>query len=99
MTATVTVPADQLPLAIGRDGQNAKLAGKLTGYHIDIVPEKGTSEKKEIVKNFDQCILWYNSWVDKNQFGNKYSVEALNDISDQEEQRLQLPIVQRNLLQ
>ena len=45
--AVVTAPADQLSLAIGREGQNAKLAGKLTGYHIDIVGEKGTSEKKE----------------------------------------------------
>jgi len=36
--ATVTAPADQLPLAIGREGQNAKLAGKLTGLHIDIKP-------------------------------------------------------------
>jgi len=35
-TAIVSAPADQLPLAIGRDGQNAKLAGKLTGFHIDI---------------------------------------------------------------
>lgn len=71
------------------------------GFLVTSVPIKlqSLSEKKEIVKNFDQCILWYNSWVDKNQFGNKYSVEALNDISDQEEQRLQLPIVQRNLLQ
>lgn len=34
--ATVEVPTDQLSLAIGRDGQNARLAGKLTGYHIDI---------------------------------------------------------------
>lgn len=46
-TAEVTAPADQLSLAIGREGQNAKLAGKLTGYHIDIKGEKGTSEKKE----------------------------------------------------
>ncbi len=46
-TATVTITPDQLPLAIGRDGQNAKLAGKLTGFHIDIVPEKGTPENKE----------------------------------------------------
>ncbi|MEK7091182.1 MAG: transcription termination factor NusA [Patescibacteria group bacterium] len=45
--AVVTAPADQLSLAIGREGQNAKLAGKLTGYHIDIKGEKGTSEKKE----------------------------------------------------
>jgi len=36
--ATVLAPADQLPLAIGREGQNAKLAGKLTGLHIDIKP-------------------------------------------------------------
>ncbi len=47
LSAEVTAPADQLSLAIGREGQNAKLAGKLTGYHIDIVGEKGTSEKKE----------------------------------------------------
>ncbi|KKU95387.1 MAG: NusA antitermination factor [Candidatus Gottesmanbacteria bacterium GW2011_GWA1_48_13] len=45
--AIVTAPADQLSLAIGREGQNAKLAGKLTGFHIDIKGEKGTSEKKE----------------------------------------------------
>ena len=35
-TATVRVPASQLSLAIGRDGQNARLAAKLTGYRIDI---------------------------------------------------------------
>ena len=35
-TATVIVPEDQLSLAIGRDGQNARLAAKLTGWRIDI---------------------------------------------------------------
>ena len=35
-TATVLVPRSQLSLAIGRDGQNARLAAKLTGYRIDI---------------------------------------------------------------
>jgi len=34
--ATVVVPEDQLSLAIGRDGQNARLAAKLTGWKIDI---------------------------------------------------------------
>ncbi|HWQ46633.1 MAG TPA: transcription termination factor NusA [Longilinea sp.] len=40
-TATVIVPEDQLSLAIGRDGQNARLAAKLTNWRIDIksVPE------------------------------------------------------------
>jgi transcription termination/antitermination protein NusA len=37
-TATVMVPRTQLSLAIGRDGQNARLAAKLTGYRIDIKP-------------------------------------------------------------
>jgi len=35
-TASVVVPEDQLSLAIGRDGQNARLAAKLTGWRIDI---------------------------------------------------------------
>jgi N utilization substance protein A len=35
-TATVVVPEDQLSLAIGRDGQNARLAAKLTAWKIDI---------------------------------------------------------------
>lgn len=35
-TATVVVHEDQLSLAIGRDGQNARLAAKLTGWRIDI---------------------------------------------------------------
>lgn len=52
-TATVTVPNDQLSLAIGREGQNVRLAWKLTGYKIDILPadpdaiEKEEAEKKE----------------------------------------------------
>lgn len=38
-TCTVVVPNNQLSLAIGNKGQNAKLAARLTGYKIDIVPE------------------------------------------------------------
>ncbi|MDJ1121369.1 transcription termination factor NusA [Olsenella sp. YH-ols2217] len=37
--ATVIVPDDQLSLAIGKEGQNARLAARLTGYHIDIKSE------------------------------------------------------------
>ena len=35
----VLVPDDQLSLAIGKEGQNARLAARLTGYKIDIKPE------------------------------------------------------------
>ena len=43
-TATVVVPEDQLSLAIGRDGQNARLAARLTSWRIDIksLPEAGS---------------------------------------------------------
>jgi transcription termination/antitermination protein NusA len=48
-TATVTVIEDQLSLAIGKEGQNVRLAAKLTGWKINIMKE--TSEgKKEKVK-------------------------------------------------
>jgi N utilization substance protein A len=43
-TATVLVPRNQLSLAIGRDGQNARLAAKLTGLRIDIKPSEAEAE-------------------------------------------------------
>lgn len=43
-TAVVIVPDNQLSLAIGREGQNARLAAKLTGWRIDI---KGETEARE----------------------------------------------------
>jgi transcription termination/antitermination protein NusA len=44
-TATVIVPDDQLSLAIGREGQNARLAAKLTGWRIDIKSVSEAAEK------------------------------------------------------
>ncbi len=38
-TATVIVPDDKLSLAIGKNGQNARLAAKLTGWKIDVKPQ------------------------------------------------------------
>ena len=38
-TARVVVPDYQLSLAIGKEGQNARLAAKLTGWRIDIRPD------------------------------------------------------------
>lgn len=40
----VTVPDNQLSLAIGNKGQNARLAARLTGWKIDIKPESGFYE-------------------------------------------------------
>jgi N utilization substance protein A len=43
----VLVPDDQLSLAIGKEGQNARLAARLTGYKIDIKPESYHEEAAE----------------------------------------------------
>jgi transcription termination/antitermination protein NusA len=47
MQATVIVPDDQLSLAIGRDGQNARLAARLTGWRVDIKSETEFSQEEE----------------------------------------------------
>jgi transcription termination/antitermination protein NusA len=50
-TAIVIVPDDQLSLAIGREGQNARLAAKLTGWRIDI--KSLTESAVESLRNLD----------------------------------------------
>ncbi len=45
-TAKVIVADEKLSLAIGRNGQNARLAAKLTGYKIDVKPYSSTLENK-----------------------------------------------------
>jgi N utilization substance protein A len=44
-TAKVIVPDYQLSLAIGKEGQNARLAAKLTGFRIDIKSESQAVEE------------------------------------------------------
>jgi N utilization substance protein A len=44
--ATVIVPDDQLALAIGREGQNARLAARLTGWRVDIRSESEFAEEE-----------------------------------------------------
>lgn len=49
--ATVSAPKEELPLVIGKDGQNVRLASKLTEYNIEVkdVPEEATEEVIEEV--------------------------------------------------
>src|SRR3954454_22663869 len=51
--ATVIVPDDQLSLAIGREGQNARLAARLTGWRVDIRSETEFS-KQESEGGYDE---------------------------------------------
>jgi N utilization substance protein A len=54
-TAVVIVPDDQLSLAIGREGQNARLAAKLTGWRIDI--KSVTEAVQDALNNLDTPVL------------------------------------------
>lgn len=62
--ATVVVPDDQLSLAIGKEGQNARLAAHLTGWHIDIKPEsfmgnsliEDVEDVEDVVPDDDFCV-------------------------------------------
>jgi N utilization substance protein A len=50
MTVTVTVDSDQLSLAIGKRGQNARLTAKLTGWRVDIQRDEESLSFEEKVQ-------------------------------------------------
>ena len=57
-SARVVVPDDKLSLAIGKDGQNARLAARLTGWKIDVKSEsKAMEEFGAIAEDTDEGIL------------------------------------------
>ncbi|MFC1790136.1 transcription termination factor NusA, partial [Patescibacteria group bacterium] len=64
--AVVSVPDDQLSLAIGKEGQNVRLAAKLTGFRIDIQGMDAKKKKiKEAVKKSDSQIAGLSTRVGK----------------------------------
>lgn len=77
-SAKVVVPDYQLSLAIGKEGQNARLAAKLTGYKIDIKSETQAKETNFILET-DEVII-----PAENDFGQTHTAvhEASNDIQD-----------------
>jgi len=62
----VVVPDDQLSLAIGRRGQNVRLASQLTGWEIDILTENEESEKRQ--KEFAERTTKFMESLDVDEF-------------------------------
>ncbi|MNQ97178.1 hypothetical protein D3C85_1128110 [compost metagenome] len=58
--AAVYLKPDQVSLAIGRGGHNIKLAGKLTGYEIDVYREAGEEDEDVDLEEFSDEI---DSWI------------------------------------
>jgi len=62
----VVVPEEQLSLAIGRRGQNVRLASQLTGLDIDIVTEAEDSERRQ--KEFEERTQLFMDTLDLDEF-------------------------------
>lgn len=75
-TAVAIVPDNQLSLAIGKEGQNVRLAAKLTGWKIDIISESQENERNsgEEVWKLEK-FLWGNASVAWKAFLKKNCVE------------------------
>jgi N utilization substance protein A len=76
-TAVVIVPDDQLSLAIGREGQNARLAAKLTGWRIDI--KSLTEAAVDALDHLD------NPAVDPALAADEKRLEQINNILEKKE--------------
>ena len=73
-TASVIVPDYQLSLAIGKEGQNARLAARLTGYKIDIKSETQAIESGELPEDYmDQM---NNMEEDEEGYVGEYETDA-----------------------
>ncbi len=75
-SAKVIVPDYQLSLAIGKEGQNARLAARLTGYKIDIKSESQ-------VANYDYNSS-YNEGYEDSEYNGEYEDDEYSDNYDKE---------------
>lgn len=73
--AQVIVPDDQLSLAIGKEGQNARLAARLTGYKIDIKSETQARE----MGLFEQMGIDYQEEGVYDEFPEDFEINASDD--------------------
>ena len=89
-TASVIVPDYQLSLAIGKEGQNARLAARLTGYKIDIKSETQAIESGELPANYmdmpmEEGVFESDIYEDDVYEDDVYEDDAYEDDIDEEE--------------
>ncbi|MDR2547667.1 MAG: transcription termination factor NusA [Lachnospiraceae bacterium] len=81
-TAKVVVPDYQLSLAIGREGQNARLAARLTGYKIDIKSE--TQAKDAPGFRYEDYLDDYDEYDD--EYDDEYEDDEYSEYEDEDEE-------------
>ena len=74
-TAKVIVPKHQLSLAIGKNGQNARLAVRLTGYKIDIKSEEDTANEQDYEDYYDNMGEYDDEVYDDEPYDEPYGDE------------------------
>ncbi len=77
--ASVIVPDYQLSLAIGKEGQNARLAARLTGYKIDIKSETQAIEAGDLPENYMEQMGLVGEEGYTGDFDDEYSGDAYAD--------------------
>lgn len=80
--AKVVVPDYQLSLAIGKSGQNARLAARLTGFKIDIKSETQARESGE----FEEFFAAYDEYMQAQEYAEEYGEEAYDEAAYGEEE-------------
>ncbi len=79
-TVVVTAPDDQLSLAIGRGGQNVRLAAKLTGYHITIQSAAGSVESQVTGTEDYEIDTWEGLEEETREFLVQNKLTTLHDL-------------------
>jgi N utilization substance protein A len=75
-SASVIVPDYQLSLAIGKEGQNARLAARLTGYKIDIKSETQAIASGELPENYMELM---EGVYEEDEYGDGYYDDEYNE--------------------
>jgi len=79
-TALVTVPERQLSLAIGKDGQNARLAAKLTGWRVDVLkPIEGEVYEEQFEESYEPAQTQSAGRRDRDRFQSRYERGERNE--------------------
>lgn len=87
-TAKVVVPDYQLSLAIGKEGQNARLAARLTGFKIDIKSETQAREAGDFMdyeNNYEEYDEYEEESYEEAEYADSYEESSDEEVSGEEE--------------
>ncbi|MBD3250240.1 MAG: transcription termination/antitermination protein NusA [Candidatus Pacebacteria bacterium] len=87
--AVVTAPDDQLSLAIGRGGQNVRLAAKLTGYHITVQSAEGQVESEVTGEEEYEIDTFEGLTEETREFLVQYKLTTVKDLERFQEKWIQ----------